>query len=203
MEIQRFGLLLFITHLLSSITVGILFRFWKCKSNTYVQNVNYEREKKLPPRLSSLGSILQSSIMSSIKTVVMIGGFVVLFSVIISILNNTGILKILSAIISPLLTIIHIPASFANGILSGIVELTNGVSIVSHIPMKALSVNIIVCAFLLGFGGISVLLQVLSIISDSDISIKPYIIGKIMQGCIAAFYTYILIQSYTIFNFDI
>ena len=195
---------MFITHLLSSITVGVIFRFWKNKANSSVQNISYvEREKKSPPRLSSLGSILQASIMSSIKTVVMIGGFVVLFSVIISIFNNTGILKILSSLIAPILSLVHIPSSFEGGILSGIVELTNGVSIVSHIPMKAISVNICICAFLLGFGGISVLLQVLSITSTSDISIKPYIIGKIMQGCIAALYTYILIQNFAIFNFDI
>ena len=200
----QFGLLLFITHLLSSITVGIIFRFWKRKTNNSTQNLNnIERTKKIPPRLVALGSILQASIMSSIKTVVMIGGFVVLFSVIISILNNTGIIKVLSAIITPLLSLIHIPSSFANGILSGIVELTNGVSIISHIPIKAISVNIVICSFLLGFGGISVLLQVLSITSTSDISIKPYIIGKLMQGCIAALYTYILIQNFAVFNFDI
>ena len=189
---------------MSSITVGIIFRFWKRKTNNSTQNLNnIERTKKIPPRLVALGSILQASIMSSIKTVVMIGGFVILFSVIISILNNTGIIKLLSAIITPLLSLIHIPSSFASGIISGIVELTNGVSIISHIPIKAISVNIVICSFLLGFGGISVLLQVLSITSTSDISIKPYIIGKLMQGCIAALYTYILIQNFAVFNFDI
>lgn len=198
------GLLLFITHLLSSITVGVIFRFWKSSKNSYAKDLNsIQKEKKSPPKLSSLGSILQASIMSSIKTIVMIGGFVVLFSVIISILNNTGIIKVLSATITPILSLLHIPSSFASGIISGIFELTNGVSIVSHVHIKAISLNIIICAFLLGFGGVSVLLQVLSIVSTSDISIKPYIIGKLTQGCIAALYTYIIIQNFTVFNFDI
>lgn len=189
---------------MSSLTVGVLFRFWKykAKSNKYGHSFS-ERTKKTPPRLSSLGSILQSSIMSSIKTVVMIGGFVVLFSVIISILNNTRIFMAFSVLVSPVLGFFNIPASFGNGILSGIVELTNGVSVIANIPMKAISVNIIVCSFLLGFGGISVLLQVLSIISQTDISIKPYMIGKLMQGVIAAGYTFLLIQNFAIFNFDI
>lgn len=196
--------MLFITHILSCLTVGILFRFWKKKSNSEFNNYNLkQKDKKTPPKFSNLGSILQNSIMSSIKTVIMIGGFVMLFSVIISILNNTGILKILSIVITPILSIFHIPSSFASGILSGIVEVTNGVSIVSNIPMKAISINMIICAFLLGFGGFSVLLQVLSITSTSDISIKPYIIGKFMQGCFAAFYTFLIIQSFPIFNFDI
>ena len=159
--------------------------------------------KKTYPTFNSLGSIMQDSIMSSINTVIMIGGFVMLFSVIISILNNTSIFKFLSFVISPILSILHLPASFGTGILSGIVELTNGVSIISKIPFKALSVNIIICAFLLGFGGISILLQVLSITSSSDISIKPYIIAKLLQGLLAAFYTYLFIQNFAFFNFDI
>ena len=43
-----------------------------------------------------------------------------------------------------------------------------------------------------GFGGISVLLQVFSIISKSDISIKPYILG-----------TYIALKYISILNFDV
>lgn len=198
------GLLLFCTHLLSCLTVGILFRFWKYKSSTKVAKISsYSQNKKSPPTFNNLGGILQNSIMTSINTVVMIGGFVMLFSVIISILNNTGIFDLLASIFSPILSVFHLPASFANGIFAGIVELTNGVSIISNIPMKAISINIIVCAFLLGFGGISILLQVLSITSSSDISIKPYIIGKLMQGFIASFYTYIFINNFTFFNLDI
>ncbi len=197
------GILLFITHLLACLTVGVVFRFWKRNSKTKYSSSAKEYTKKIPPSFNSLGSILQNSIMSSVSTVVMIGGFVMLFSVIISILNNTGIFSVLSTFVSPILSLVHIPSSFANGILSGIVELTNGVSIISNIPMKAISINIIICAFLLGFGGISVLLQVLSITSSSDISIKPYIIGKLLQGCFAALYTYLLIQNFTFLNFDI
>lgn len=162
-----------------------------------------DTNKKTPPKFNSLGGILQNSIMTSITTVVMIGGFVMLFSVIISILKHTGIFDILSNILSPFLNIFNIPSSFSSGILSGIVELTNGVSIISSIPMKKISLNIIICAFLLGFGGISILLQVLSITSSSDMSIKPYIIGKLLQGLLAAFYTYLLLENFVFLNLDI
>lgn len=141
--------------------------------------------------------------MSSITTIVTIGGFVVLFSVIISILNNTKIFDILSLMFSPLLHNLNIPTSFVTGLFSGIIELTNGVSCISHIPFKMISLNIIICAFLLGFGGISILLQVLSITSSSDISIKPYVIGKLLQGLLAAFYTYLLLSNFSFLNYDI
>lgn len=198
------GLLLFLTHLLACLTVGFLFRFWKYRDTESLQNLStYQVNKKTPPSINSLGSILQSSIMSSVSTVVMIGGFVMLFSVIISILNNSNILNILGTCVSPIFSILHIPTEFINGTLSGIVELTNGVSIISNIPIKSISINITICAFLLGFGGISILLQVLSITSTSDISIKPYIIAKIMQGAFAAFYTYMLLQNFTFLNLDL
>ena len=136
---------------------------------------------------------MQNSIMSSINTILMIGGFVMLFSVIISILNNTKIFQILELLASPLLKSLNLPHSIASGFFSGIVELTNGVSIISQIPLSSITVNIIICAFLLGFGGISILLQVLSITSTSDISIKPYIYGKLIQGLLASIYTYFLL----------
>ena len=198
------GLLLFFTHLLACLTVGFLFRFWKYNDRENLQNLStYQINKKTPPSINSLGSILQSSIMSSVSTVVMIGGFVMLFSVIISILNNSNILNILGTFVSPIFSVLHVPTEFINGTLSGIVELTNGVSIISNIPIKSISINITICAFLLGFGGISILLQVLSITSTSDISIKPYIIAKIMQGAFAAFYTYMLLQNFTFLNLDL
>ena len=46
-------------------------------------------------------------------------------------------------------------------------------------------------SFLLGFGGLSVLFQVFSIISKYNISIKPYFFGKLLQGTLAAFYTFL------------
>ena len=190
---------------MACLTVGILFRFWKYKNKSNnISDFNVlKKETKITPNFGNLGTILQNSIMSSINTIIMIGGFVMLFSVIISILNNTKMFDVLSFMISPLLNKISLPASFANGLFAGIVELTIGVSIIAKIPFKAISVNIIICAFLLGFGGISILLQVLSITSTSDISIKPYIIGKFLQGCFAAFYTYLLLQNFAFLNFDI
>ncbi len=134
----------------------------------------------------------------------MIGGFVVIFSVIISILNTSKVLEICSLILEPIGNIFGLSSIYIKGILSGLLELTNGVSLVSAISNKAISVNIIISAFfLLGFGGISVALQVLSISSKAKISIKKYIYGKLLQGIIAAFYTYILLSTIPILNLNL
>lgn len=199
------GLLLFITHLLSCITVGILFRFWKCNSKKDIKN----KETKLQHinnevTFSNLGEVLSKSITSATSTILMIGGFIVFFSVVLSILENSNLISFLASALQPVFRSFCITNNqFANGIISGIVELTNGLGIISGIHYKNISTNIIVCAFLLGFGGISVLLQVWAIISKTDISIKPYIIGKILHGIFAAFYTYIFISYFPIFNLNL
>ena len=69
-------------------------------------------------------------------------------------------------------------------LLSGMIELTNGMKIVSFLGVSKL--NLCLTSFLLGFGGVSVLLQVYSIIYKENISIKPYFYGKLLQGIISA-----------------
>jgi len=197
------GILLFITHLLASLTVGFIFRFWKKNKELNKRHYRNIVNSNTLVSFSNLGNILSSSIINSIKTIVIIGGFVVLFSVIVSILESSHILDIFVAILKPIFKLLNINPIYINSILTGIVELTNGAQKIALINTKAISINIIICAFLLGFGGISILLQVLSITSKSDISIKPYIIGKLMQAFFSTFYTYIFIHNFIIFNFDL
>ena len=140
---------------------------------------------------------------NSISTILMIGSYVVIFSVVISILNQLHILDLFSVVISPLLGFFNINLSFAVPILSGIIELTNGINLVSLVHVKDISTNIAICAFLLGFGGISVCLQVYSIISKSDLSIKKYIVGKFFQGVFASIYTLLALKYIPILNLDI
>ena len=198
------GLLLFITHLLACLTVGILFRFWKYnKNSTSVSKLHYSIDNK-EVSFSSLGDVLSKAISSATSTILMIGGFVVLFSIILSILENSKILSISSSLLEPFFSFLGTSKSqFSSSFLSGIVELTNGLKQITSIPYKSISTNIIFSAFLLGFGGISILLQVFSIISKTDISIKPYIIGKILHGIFASLYTYIFISYFPIFNFNL
>ena len=151
----------------------------------------------------NLGEVLGNSINNSISTILMIGGFVVIFSVIISILNQTHTLDLLSKLFYPILSALGFDLDFAKPLFSGILELTNGVNLVSDVHIKAISQNIILCAFLLGFGGFSVLLQVFSIVAKTDLSMKKYCIGKFMQGIFAALYTFLALKFIPFINLDI
>jgi len=197
------GFLLLITHLLASLTVGFVFKFWKSDIKYASNSKSSYTNSKDTLSLSNLGGIIGNSISSSINTILLIGGFVVLFSVIISILQTSQLFNVLSNCINPLFNLLNIPVDFSNGLISGILELTNGLNIVCNIPCKKLSINIIIASFLLGLGGLSILLQVWSTIAKTDLSIKPYIIGKILHGCFSALYTFIFLNSFPFFNFDL
>lgn len=97
------GILLFITHILACITVGIIFRFWKMNKTSFnfKNSSNSKQKNNSYATFSNLGEVLAESITSSISTILLIGGFVVIFSSIISILNASGLLEILSNIIAP------------------------------------------------------------------------------------------------------
>lgn len=203
------GILLLCTHILACITVGIILGKFSRKSDIAFRSTMIHKKNELNHHpinnitFKNLGDVLANSINNSISTILLIGGFVVIFSVIISILNKTHTLDLLSNLLKPLLQIFNIDASFAKPLLSGIIELTNGVKQVSSIHIKAISQNVILCAFLLGFGGFSVLLQVFSIVSKTDLSMKKYCIGKFMQGIFASIYTFLALKFIPFINLDI
>lgn len=173
------------------------------KNHTKFPMNNSLRQSDNSVTFKNLGEVLGSSINSSISAILMIGGFVVIFSVIISILNQTHTLDLLSKFFNPILSFLRFDLEFAKPLLSGILELTNGVNLVSNVHIKAISQNVILCAFLLGFGGFSVLLQVFSIVAKTDLSMKKYLIGKFLQGTFAAIYTFLALKFIPFINLDI
>ena len=198
------GILLLITHILACFTVGFLFRFWKHGNSELTDSLVFDDNRNQSNNqlsLSNLGETLSSSITNATSTILMIGGFIVIFSVIVSILQSSSILYVISNIFVPIFDILHIPSSFIAPFITGIFEITNGISLISSIPIKSISINIILTSFLLGMGGISVFLQVLSIVSKTDLSIKPYVIGKILHVFFCCFLYIFIYADFSIFQF--
>ena len=192
------GFLLLFTHLLACISVAFVFRFWK--SSTRSASSTYNVSDNVVA-FSNLGEVISKSILSAIKSIFLIGGFVVLFNVIISLFNNLMIFNILANIFLPIFNFIHVDTRFIIPILSGLIELTSGINLISLIHTSKLGISVIMTAFLLGFAGISILLQVWSISSKSDLSIKPYFLGKLLQGIFASFYTALIILNLSYYKF--
>ena len=87
--------------------------------------------------------------------------------------------------------------------LHGILEITNGINKISILENVEFIEKLPVVALILGFGGFSVHMQVASIISDSDLSLKPYLLGKLLQGIFASIYTWLLMKFTNFFSLDV
>lgn len=186
---NHLGIVLLVSHILASLTVGYCFRFWKKDKLDANFRETMFNSKFTPFKISDIGEILGNSIKKAINSILSIGGFIVLFSVILSILQNSGFLNIITSFLYNL----GIPQSISTCIITGFIELTNGVNLSANIYQTFPIFSILLTSFLLGFGGISVLIQVYSIISKEKISIKPYIYGKLLQGIFSVVFTFILI----------
>lgn len=85
------------------------------------------------------------------------------------------------------------------GSFKGFLEITSGIKLLSNISCD-IDTLLPIVATILGFGGISVHMQVASIISHTDLSIKPYLLGKSLHGILAGFITYYILNYTNFFN---
>lgn len=81
----------------------------------------------------------------------------------------------------------------ATGSIKGFFEITSGIKLLSKVSIDVKTLLPLV-ATILGFGGISVHLQVASMISHTDLSLKPYLLGKTLHGIFAGILTYLFLQ---------
>ncbi len=109
----KIGYILLFSHILSCLIVGYIFRNWK-KDYSHSRIFSKKEEKQKQIRLRDLGEILGSSIKKSIGTILNIGGFIVIFSVILSILKSGGFFNIIENICD----ILHLPGELGSSIIS-------------------------------------------------------------------------------------
>ena len=177
---SRVGLLLYLTHALASLLVGLLFRF-------------YGRDKVRPsPRHAkpietvTLPAAFTAAVTRSLQNTLNICAFVVFFSVVLRLLTAYGVLGGLASLLSAF----GFQPEWARRLVAGLLELSSGVSSLSggsgFVGLASMA------AFMLGWAGLSVHCQVLSFLVDSGLSARVYLAGKLCHGLLAAGLTWLL-----------
>jgi sporulation integral membrane protein YlbJ len=190
--------LIFITYL-SALSTGLLFRFW---GPTEKNKLSIERNpllkkafnKQIEFRINnkkSIGTLLSESIMNAMEVVVKIGGFVIFFCVVSTLLSLSPVIPFLEYILSPVFSLFNIDKSLYRGLLIGLIEVTNGIDLIAHstAPLKQ---QLITTSCLLSWCGLSIHAQAISMVAHTDIKIAPYLGAKIIQTALAGIYAYIL-----------
>ncbi|TRM12294.1 sporulation integral membrane protein YlbJ [Lentibacillus cibarius] len=197
----KLGIVLAAAHYLGNALVGVCMRFYGRKEEK--QTVTLAKEKQSVSIIRAFremhrtrmndprpfGKIVGDAVLNSIQTLVMVGGFIILFSVFTKLLYIVGISPAVSVLFQYLLKIASIPVELALPMLSGLFEITLGTNLISQNDAANLLEKIIVVSFILGFNGLSVQAQVASIIAPSDIRFAPYFFARILHGLFAAVLT--------------
>ena len=136
----------------------------------------------------SLGSMLSQSVRQGITSILNIGGFVTLFSVIIALLQQAGLVYIFNALWQPLLNWLSFPAGTAQGLSFGFLEMTLGVQETATAEAPLL-VKLLLISFILGWSGLSVQAQVCAILAQENVPSKYFLLLRPLHGLLSALLT--------------
>lgn len=180
------GLLLYLIHILSSVLVGLLFRF---RGSRTVSAGCAAPTEEAP----AFSAAFTASVRSAMQSTLSICAFVLFFTVIIRLLVLSGVLRGAAALLGTLLAPFGGTDAAAEKLLIGAIEMSSGVASLSG-SAGAMSTQLSLAAFILGWAGLCVHCQVLSFLGSSDLSVRTYLAGKLAHGVISALLANVLIH---------
>jgi hypothetical protein len=173
------GFALWIIHLISALLCALPFR-----NRTFVGTI-----PPASPKLTGLPQALTASVSAAVQSTLGVCGFVLFFSVLLCLLQESGLLPLLSSFPTRLFG----SKAFGQALTTGLFEISCGVSAlagctVSH-PLKGAA-----AAFLLSFGGCSVIFQTMQQTENTDLSLRLVIKEKSLQALLAAVTAYLYLS---------
>ncbi len=201
------GVILAIAHYIASFTVGVVFKFYKkgesskerktdesisgsCKIGILKRAVGElfkaRREDGRP-----FGRLLGDAVKESMATLLMIGGFIMLFSVLVKMLTVFGFFGILAPVLGGILRIFNIDPHLVHAMFYGILEIDLG-SMAASRAAAPLVDKAMIASWIIAWSGLCVHGQVASVIHDTDIRMAPYMAARFLHGLFAAIFTWML-----------
>lgn len=157
--------------LLAPCILSLFTRKYYSKKNIYIE-ISSEN-----PKLKN-NNILESSIIDGINLIVKIGGYIMLFSIFIALAKE--IPMNLSKYSDPFLPYL---------------ECTNGLNICNNIT--SFKVKYLSMLSVISFGGICAIAQTQCLLTGTDLTIRPYIITKIITAILTVIIGYFLLIIYS------
>lgn len=174
---KKLGLILIFSHIIGALLNGILYRNHKEKQ--------FETNKKMLIKQDlSLGDIMWNTV----KSVLIVGGFIAIFFVIIEILNN---LHIFSPISKTLSHLFNCNENIILAILNGLFEITRGCLEVSKLGLYPMFSGTI-CSFIISFGGLATAMQALVFLKKFDMKLTFFLKQKITHALFASIISFLL-----------
>ncbi|MGA9287486.1 MAG: sporulation integral membrane protein YlbJ [Anaerobacillus sp.] len=192
------GVILAIAHYAGNILVGLVMRYHQPEDKYHPIQLRSNQSRfglafraLHETRLNDsrpFGKMMGDAVQSSIKTLLMVGGFIILFSVLNELISVIGVGTILAGVIRTVLLLLRLPPELDIPLLSGLFEITLGSRLTSESAANLLA-QAMITSFILAFNGFSVQAQVASILAETDIRFKPFFIARLLHGIFASFLT--------------
>jgi len=170
------GIIILISHMLSAIINGLLYRN---KANNKTKTLSSPTETT---------NILNDSMLSSISSIVVVGGFVSLFYMILKLLISINFFSLPLLILSKF----GIIEELGLGIITGLFEVTTGINFLSSSPIN-IKLATVITSCLVSFGGLSIHAQAYCFLRDFEMKYSTFLKQKVTHAIISTLVTSILI----------
>lgn len=185
---QLYGYMLLVTSYLSSIIISFILPITKTSSN--IVKVHHSLSTK------NLGECLKNSLENSLSSCALVGGFIIIFSVILGQIQTTIFFRVLNR------------NQIFTSIFLGIIEMTNGCNLV-HLSKLDLPIKLMLFSFLTSFGGLCVMSQTYAFTYKYKFNMLTYFLRKFIQGIISStliiiiyfFYSYTSVYTWSSYVF--
>ena len=200
---SQIGIILATCHYIAALVMGISFSFYKKsksnKKNHIKSSSNYNIFKRAFLNLANIckysppfGKLLGDSISSAINTILMVGGFIILFSVIVKAIGLIGLINLTSNFLLFIIKPFHPDPLIIKALITGLFEVTIGCKLIADAFTLNLVHRVATASFIIGWSGLSIHAQSISILSTTDIKPALYMVSKFFHGLISCLLVYIL-----------
>lgn len=176
---RRAGFLLWLSHALAAVTAGLLFR----RQDGAAASVPSHGGQ--PP--FSFRAAFPEAVREAVTSCLTVCGFVVCFSAFTGLLRSGGWLEAGLGLLSSRLPL---EQKQLEALFLGFFELGGGVGAMQGLPLRP--ENLALGALLVGWGGVSVQFQTLSLLADSEMKSAPHLTGRLLSAILGAFWAYLL-----------
>ena len=180
------GIVLYISHILSSIMCGIIFAGKRKKQSTILQ---HNTTLTLPDNL------LGNSMTNTVESILLVGAYITIFFLIADVLTDIGLLNGMSFALETLLSKANI-TGVANGIIGGLLEVTRGCKLLSS---SSTIWNICFACAGISFSGLSIILQSMSFLSKCKIKARYFIFVKCVHAILSFFTCLLMCKIFSLF----
>ncbi|HPZ43450.1 MAG TPA: sporulation integral membrane protein YlbJ [Bacillota bacterium] len=194
------GVIIAGAHYLSNLVLGFILRFYarsererfpnRCLRKGLLRSALHRMLQVQRQENRPLGKIMGDAVRNAVTNLLNIGGFIILFAVIIQLLFHVGFINTLAGVLG----IFLLPLGFSPEILpalgSGFFEMTIGSRLASEAAAPLLQ-QLVAIGMILAWSGLSVHAQAASMIAETDIRMLPFVISRLAHACLAGIFTYL------------